>query len=117
MSIINTGDLNRRCRIEYKAPLPDAHFGTEVITWTPLASVWCELQDILPSKGAAEAVNNGLVISSNKTRVRMRYRSDVNSSMRLVALYPVETIYQIIAGPAVLGNKEGLEMMVEKYSS
>lgn len=115
MGIIRTGALNRRCRIEYKAIATDPHFNTEVITWAPLSTVWCELQDILPSR--SESVKNGIEIASLQTRVRMRYRSDLNASMRMVLLQPVETIYQIISGPAIIGNKEGIELIIEKLST
>lgn len=112
---INAGTFNRRVRIEYKVATPDAHFGTEIITWTTLATVYCELVDVLPSR--SEAVKNGLVMAANQTRMRCRYRTDINSSMRIVWMLPVQTIYQIIAGPAMIGNKEGLELMLEKYST
>lgn len=115
MGMLKTGQLNRRCRIEYKTVSPDPHFGTDIITWVALTTLWCELQDILPSR--SESVKNGLEIATQQTRVRMRYRADVNSSMRLVLLSPVEAIYQIISGPAIIGNKEGIELVVEKYSS
>lgn len=115
MSRLRAGALNRRCRIEYKSVTQDPHFNTDIPVWVPLATLWCELQDILPSR--SEAVKNGVELAANQTRVRMRYRTDITSSMRLVALQPVETVYQIIAGPAIIGNREGLELVVEKYSS
>lgn len=112
---MNIGPLNSRCRIEQKSSVPDPDYGTEVITWTLLAVVWCSIQDELPSK--SEAVKQGLVTASSRARVRMRYRTDIDSSMRLVIHRPAETVYQIIGGPAILGNKDGIELFVEKYSS
>ena len=112
---MNAGALNTRCRIEQKSVTQDPTYGTELVTWALLATVWCSLQDELPSK--SEAVKQGLALSTQRTRVRMRYRADIDSSMRLVINRPTETVYQIVAGPAVLGNKDALEMFVEKYSS
>lgn len=112
---MNLGALNDRCRIEQKSVTQDADYGTEVVTWALLAVVWCAFQDELPSK--SEAVKQGLVTATQRARVRMRYRSDLDSSMRLVINRPTETVYQIVAGPAVLGNKDGIELVVEKYSS
>jgi len=112
---VNIGQLNTRCRIEQKSVTQDTDYGTEVVTWPLLAVVWCALQDELPSK--SEAVKSGLAIATNRTRVRMRYRTDLDSSMRLVINRPTPTTYQIIGGPSELGNKDGIELFVERYSS
>jgi head-tail adaptor len=112
---MNAGPLNTRCRIEARSVTQDAVYGTELVTWTTLATVWCAVQDELPSK--SEAVKQGLAIASQRMRVRMRYRTGIDSSMRLVISRPTETTYQIVGGPAILGNKDGLELVVEKYSS
>ena len=109
------GTLNRRALIERKSITQDATYGTEVVTWTTVATVWCEVQDVLPSK--SEAVKNGLVVGTNQSRVRMRYRTDVTSAMRLTITRDSAVVYQIVSGPAVLGNKEGLELVVERYTS
>lgn len=111
---MNAGQLNTRCRVEQKSITQDAVYGTELVTWTTLATVWCNVQDELPSK--SEAVRQGLAVATQRARVRMRYRTDIDSSMRVVIL-PGEDVYQIVSGPAVLGNKDGLELFVEKYSS
>lgn len=112
---MNIGTLNTRARIEQKSVTTDPDYGTEVVTWVLLAVVWCSVQDELPSR--SEAVKNGLAVSTQRTRVRMRYRSDIDSSMRLVINRPAPTVYQIISGPAILGNKHGIELFAERYSS
>lgn len=112
---MNAGPLNTRCRIEQKSITQDPVYGTELVTWGTLATVWCAVQDELPSK--SEAVKQGLTLTAQRTRVRMRYRTGIDSSMRLVISRPTETVYQIVGGPAILGNKDGLELVVEKYSS
>ena len=112
---MNLGPLNTRCRIERKVVSQDADYGTEVIAWALLGVAWCNVQDEFPSK--SEAVKNGLAIATNRTRVRLRFRSDIDSSMRLVINRPAPQIYQIVSGPAELGNKEGIELFCERYSS
>lgn len=112
---MNIGPLRHRGRIEYKAVTPDPDYGTEIVTWTLLAVVWCGLQDELPSR--SESIKQGLALSARRTRIRLRYRSDVDSSMRLVVNRPDPVIYQFIAGPAELGNRDGIELMGEVYSS
>lgn len=118
---MNLGPLNDRCRIEYKVVTPDPTYGTDVITWTPLRNrdgstqQHCDLQDVLPSR--SERVADNLEVSQNPTRWRTRYRTDVDSSMRIVVNRPAPTIYQIISGPAILGDKDGIECMLEKVST
>ena len=112
---MNIGQLNYRCRVEYPARTNDATYGGSEITWNLLCEGWCSCQDNLPSK--SEAVKSGLVVNINQTLIRMRYRMDIDSSMRVIVYRPDETVYQIASGPAVIGNKEGLEMMCEAFSS
>ena len=110
------GTLNRRCLIERKSVTQDPNFGTDVITWVEVARVWCEAQDVLPAR-AFEYNKAGIGISVNLSRVRMRYRIDVDTSMRFTIKRPAPLVYQIVSGPAELGNQDGLEFIVERYSS
>jgi head-tail adaptor len=122
--LINPRDLDRQITIQRKVPdpAPDAA-GSE--TWATVeAGVWAQVQDMLPSRG--ERLADGIEVASRPARVRMRYREDVAPSMRfvmaapplaIVAGPPLPRIMQIVAGPAELGRREGLEFMVEDYSS
>jgi head-tail adaptor len=112
---MNIGPLNTRCRIEYKSVTQDANYGTDVVTWMLLAVRWCNVQDALPSR--SESVRQGLTVALNQTRLRLRYCTDIDSSMRVVINRPDQTIYQIVSGPAILGDKDGVEFMLEKVSS
>lgn len=112
---MNIGPLDKRCRIEQKSITQDSAYGSAVATWSLLAVAHCGVQDVLPSR--SESVKNGLAVAANQTRVRMRYRSDIDSTMRLIINRPEPIVYQIVAGPAELGNKDGIEMVVEKYST
>lgn len=112
---MNIGVLDTRCRIEQKVVTYDPEYGTELVGWAPLAVVWCSVQDELPSR--SEAVKMGVEINTNRARVRMNYRTDINPSMRLVIYRPGEVVYEIVAGPAVLGHKDGIEVFVERFSS
>jgi SPP1 family predicted phage head-tail adaptor len=112
---MDVGPLDHRVRIEAKSVTQDPDYGTEVVTWAHLATVWANVQDALPSR--SESVTQGLEVAKNQTRVRLRYRSDIDSSMRMVIWRPGPITYQIIGGPAVIGNKDGIEIMVERLSS
>ena len=122
---MRAGQLDRRITIERKVVTQDATYGSEIITWTPLvvlpgsptvaASLWANVVDVQPSR--SEAVKQGLSVATNQTRVTIRYRSDVDSSMRITVHGDTDVVYQIVGGPAMLGRKEWLEMMFERYSS
>jgi SPP1 family predicted phage head-tail adaptor len=70
----------------------------------------------MPSR--AESVTQGLSMSKNQVRVRMRYRNDIDSSMKITVHRDTDQIMQIIGGPAQIdGRKQFLEMMCERISS
>ena len=108
-------ELNTRCRIECKSITQDPLYGTDIVTWELLGVRWCHLQDVLPSR--SESVVDGLAVANNQTRCRMNYCTDIDSSMRVVVNRPTRTEYQIISGPAILGDKFRIELMLEKVSS
>ena len=102
--------LDRRVLIQ--RPVPDDSFdGAGSGQWVDVATVWANVEDALPSR--AERLADGINVASRPARVRMRHRSDVTSSMRFVV---ANRIMQIVAGPAELGRRDGLEFMVEEYS-
>ena len=108
---------NDLCRIERHVVGQDPVWGTPLDTWEPISpnNLYCDIQDELPSR--SEALKNGLSIATSRARLRINYRTDIDSSMRVILFRPGEQVYQIIAGPAVLGVKDELEMMIERYSS
>lgn len=113
---MQAGRLDRRIRIEQKSVTQDLTYGTEVITWATLVETWANVQDVLPSK-TETLERNALVMGTGQTRVRIRYRSGIDSSMRVVLIGDTERVMQIVGGPAELGRKEGLEMMCESFTS
>lgn len=115
--MVLNGNLDTRVRFERKVVTQDADYGTEVITWTHIATVWANVQDVLPSLRREETERNNLLTDARRTRVRIRYRSDLDTSMRAIIYRPSATTYQIVSGPAELGQHEYLEFMVERYST
>ena len=120
------GRLTRLITIERKQVTQDPQYGTEIITWVPLAVLpgspavaerfWAEVQDALPSR--SESVLQGLAVARNQTRIRIRWRNDIDSSMRITVHGDTDVLYQIIGGPAeIRGRRIMLEMMCERYSS
>ena len=112
---MNPGQLNERCLIEYPVETENESTGETITEWETLATRWCEVQDVLPSR--AEKQQNNLVVSQNSTRLRMRFCTDIDSTMRGTVTRGMPGTYQIIAGPAILGNKEFVEFMIERIST
>lgn len=125
--------LDREITVEKKAEAsddeyiePDSAYGTAKDVWIPLDPMpgsppigyrWpAEIQDVMPSR--SESVQQGLVVGRQATRCRIRYRSDVDSSMRVIVHGDEDVTYQIIGGPAEVGGRmQYLEMMLERTTS
>lgn len=109
---MDAGKLDRRVTILARSDTQDAIYGTQSVTWTPLATVWAEVRDMIPSRG--ERLADGVEIANRPCRVRMRYRSGITSGMRL----QVEgRELRIITQPAELGRREGLELIAEELTT
>lgn len=110
------GELDRQVEIQYKSVTPDATYGTEIVAWLPLVAtpLWAQILDALPSR--SESVLQGLAVAKNQSRIRMRWRDDVESSMRIVDLF-TDDVYEIIGGPAMLGRRQYLELQCERRGS
>ena len=105
-----------RIRIEKPGAAVDPDYGTQLAdSWLSVAEVWAEIVDVMPSK--SEAATNGIRLAANSARIRIRYRADVTSAMRIVRLTGKPGVLQIIAGPAVISGRTELEFMVEEFSS
>lgn len=109
------GKLRDRIRIDQRSVTQHADYGTQVVTWAELATVWAEVQDQLPSR--SESIGPDLVLARGPVRVRMRYRADLTSAMRVVELGGRQRTFKIVSPPATLGNREGTEVMCEEFST
>lgn len=108
------GRLSERVTILHRtADTNEDVYGTSTTEWTTFATVWAEVQDVLPSR--AERVADAIDIGRRPSRIRMRYRTDVTSAMRFRLSDNREL--RIVAGPAVLGHKDGIEFMAEQVTS
>lgn len=117
---MRSGDYDTQVTIEKRVTTPDPTYGTPVVTWTALSTfnggrMWAHFEDEQPSR--SESVRQGLAIAANRGLLRMRYRNDIDSTMRVWVHRDTAVLYQIIAGPAQLGRKQEIEMVLEKYST
>jgi head-tail adaptor len=110
--MVDLGPLDQLVRIEYQGTVNDPDYGNQPGAWVPLATVWANVQDVLPSAGdRGESVR----VSDAPARVRMRYRSDVTASMRLVLLHRGDRVLRIVGRPAELGRRQGLELLGAEF--
>lgn len=120
---IPAGVLTKLVRVE--RPVPDTSIdGAGSGTWELVAETFAEIQDVLPSRG--EKLSGGINLASRPARVRMRWRAGITPDMRIVhgarvidgaVDYSGARIMEIVAGPAELGRRDGLELMVVDYST
>lgn len=106
---------NIRVRIEYPVAGVDPVYQTPTVVWGMWGMAWVEMVDKLPARD--EALLNAISLSSVRTRIRMRYRQDIDASMRFVIMRGQETVWSIIGGPAMIGNKEQIEFLCERKST
>lgn len=92
----------------------DPEYGTPVENWvTLIGRYWANVQDELPSR--AEAVDNGLRTTTQKSRLRMQGAGAVTGKMRAVLHSRDDKIMQIVAGPALLDDRVHYEFRLEAY--
>jgi SPP1 family predicted phage head-tail adaptor len=110
--VIKPGDLDRRITFEQRSTSQDATYGTQTLSWTTVATVWAQVRDVLPSR--AEDIADNVSIARRPARIRIRYRTGLDSTMRIDI---GGRKLRITAGPAEIGRREGIEFMAEEYST
>ncbi len=97
----------------------DSRFGTGIIAWVTIADkIHANLEDILPSrKDRSEVQSDEIRIASRPTRVRIAFRTDITSDMRVIVHTPVYRLCKIVTMSAELGRKDGLEFMIDEFTT
>lgn len=75
---MKAGDLDKRATIQYPAKSKNG-FGEDIETWTDLDTIWCSIE---PVSGAEKWLQQER-ISEATSKVRMRHRANLDSTMRL----------------------------------
>lgn len=112
---MQAGQMRQRVRFETKVTVLDPDYGTQNNSWQVFATVWAEVKEILPSK--AEIQSQGIRIENRPATVRIRYLLGINSDMRMMWIGRNDKEYRVVAGPAEIGNRRYMELMVEAYST
>jgi head-tail adaptor len=124
---VNAGALNREITVQQKQVTNDPSFGTEIVTWVPLVAqpgspVVAErfpasVQDILPSRDQS-VLRSDILLSRKLVRIQIRWRDDLDSSMRVILHGDSDRTMAIVAGPSeVGGRKDRTEIVCEDISS
>lgn len=106
------GKLDRRITFEERQTTQDATYGTQMVTWADVVTVWAQVQDILPSR--AEGVESNINMSRRPCRVRIRFREDLDSTMRID--FNGRKL-RIVSGPVEMGRREALEFVAEEMTT
>lgn len=121
---IDAGTLDRKVRFQRKAGGDDPMDAGEE-GWVLVAELSAQVQDMLPSRG--ERLSEGMTMSTRPARVRLRYRPEITSDLRLLVgkmvegpdgepVWRTDRVMQIVAGPVELGRRAGMELMAADYS-
>ena len=88
--------LNSKVVIKQPAAVQDAA-GQPIPTWTTLATVWANIRSL----NGLETIKGGAEASVAKASIRIPYRTDVTSAMRVVhgsTTYEIKAVLPDVAG-------------------
>ena len=105
--MISAGELDRSVRLERPVADPSID-GAGSGGWALVDTIWAGVKDAQPANDERDGR------TTRTARVKIRYRVDVTSAMRLV---DGDRIMQIVSAPAELGRRKGLLLMVEDYTA
>ncbi|MES2787675.1 MAG: head-tail adaptor protein [Pseudomonadota bacterium] len=106
---------DEKVTIERLAGTRDPVYNTEIEAWVVVADrIWANVQDALP--GNAEATSNGLRTSLQQTRLRIRSNTEITPKMRVTLHGRGDRVMEIVAGPALLDDRQHAQFMLESYS-
>jgi head-tail adaptor len=106
---------DEKITIERRVAAVDTDYDTELDQWEPvLTRIWANVQDILPSR--AESSKGNMTVASQQTRLRILKNAAITPDMRVVLHGRADRVMQIVAGPALLDDREHMEFMLEGYS-
>lgn len=112
------GQLDRRITIQRPTTLEDPVYGPQEGGWENVEPprIPANKKDDLPGNTESTSAG-GLRMSNSPARIRIRYRNDITSDMRVIVHDESDRIYQISSTPAEIGRREWLEFTVARYSS
>ena len=102
------GDLRHRIRLDRRVKVENSR-GEVTYTWVPHATVWAQARPVKPRQRGAVTFAAGQVHSEITTIFRVRYRTGLDETMRVIWR---DAIYDIKAPPAEFnGLREWIDLL------
>lgn len=105
---MQAGRLRNRVTLQRQTSGQD-EIGQPITTWSDVDSIWADIRHV----SGIETVKSGAIASIVKVSVRIRYRSDVDSGMRILG---GATAYNISAILPDTSKKQYLDLVCEVVS-
>ena len=110
---LSANDLDRVITIEQRTVTRDPVFNSEVVTWSTLvAGEWAQVVESSTAPSSNPGQADAVAAYVRPTKVRIRWRSDVDTSMRINA----DGQLLQIQGTAMLGRRQWLEMSCQEWA-
>lgn len=107
---LQAGQLDRQVTIQRRAETRETALGSVQVTWPVLATVWAQVVE--SSTASDEAMRAGVQTFARPSKVRIRWRSDIDTTMRI---NHGGQLLQIL-GIAELGRRQGLELACKEWA-
>lgn len=104
------GDLDRRITFQRRVGTQNAASGAWSYSWTDHATVRAQVQDYL----RAESVEADIALAARPARIRIRWRADITSDMRVIF---GDRTMRIVSGPIEIGRREWLQLVTAEFST
>ncbi len=109
---MKAGDLNRQVTILERVVTKDTVYGTDNISWNPVKKVYAQITEMLPSRD--EDIVDSISMATRVAKVMIRWRTGLTQQHRI----DIDgEQWRIVAGPAMVGLRIGLEMVVQHLST
>lgn len=105
---MNAGSLNTLVQIQQQSSVPD-ELGQPVLTWSTVCTCWADARHL----SGIEAAKAGTDASTVKASIRIRFRTGITSSMRVIV---GGVVYQIKAVMPDLRQRVFVDLVCEQVA-
>lgn len=102
---MDPGKYRWRCELQAPVTTQDAA-GQPIDSWIDLGKVWADIR----ATGGLEAIKAGAATSTVQASIRLRYRTDIDSGMRLIQ---GSTTYNVLAVLPDFVQKRHVDLVCE----